>query len=318
MAILGEPLITVVADRSRIEELLDLRRPAEALELVDAALSSGPRDPELLELRVLCLERIGQFEAAIELGRLLLDAHPDLAGVRDRLAPLEAAMAPPTHQTPPSQLRSYATAVPRTTLLSIQQAVHHYHYKGIQLVKSPFDLALYPMLLWELRPRTVIEIGSKCGGSAIWLADLLASFGDEAHVHSYDVVAVRGVEHPGVTFHRGNGQRLEEAIDHSFIESRPRPLLVIEDADHSYETSIATLRFFEPAMAVGEYIVIEDGNLSDIYPEQYPNHTSGPHRAIREFLADHGERWAIDSRLCDFFGYNATAASNGFLRRVAA
>ncbi len=33
------------------------------------------------------------------------------------------------------------------------------------------DLAIYARLMWELKPRTVIEVGTAKGGSALWLAD---------------------------------------------------------------------------------------------------------------------------------------------------
>ncbi len=44
-------------------------------------------------------------------------------------------------------------------------------WKGILFVKGPTEIALYSMLLYELRPKTIIEIGAFNGGSAIWLAD---------------------------------------------------------------------------------------------------------------------------------------------------
>ena len=42
--------------------------------------------------------------------------------------------------------------------------------------------------MWELKPRTVIEIGTAKGGSALWLADQLSIYGVEGfEVHSYDI-----------------------------------------------------------------------------------------------------------------------------------
>ena len=37
-------------------------------------------------------------------------------------------------------------------------------------------MAMYQMLLWELKPKTIIEIGSGTGGSAVWMADLMKSY----------------------------------------------------------------------------------------------------------------------------------------------
>ena len=144
-------------------------------------------------------------------------------------------------------------------------ACHHYRYRGLELVKNPLDLALYSLLLEHGRPRTVIEIGSKAGGSALWFADLLLRLQIDAQ-STPSTFPVRGVKHDNVTFHYGHGRRLDDAMDDEFV------------ADH----------------------------------------TSGPHRAIRGFLCAHPDEYEIDASLCDFFGYNATWCSNGFLRRVGA
>lgn len=76
------------------------------------------------------------------------------------------------------------------------------------------------------------------------------------------------------------------------------------------------MSFFHDHLVTGDYLVIEDGNLSDIYPERYPDHSSGPHVAIRQFLAAHPGEYQIDAGLCDFFGYNVTTCSNSILRRI--
>ena len=66
--------------------------------------------------------------------------------------------------------RRGGSAIPKHLLDSIQRGHFLYTYKGIPTFKNPFDWALYPILLWEVRPKTIIEIGSNQGGSAAWLA----------------------------------------------------------------------------------------------------------------------------------------------------
>jgi len=290
--------------------------PAEALRRAEDAIHQTGETPDLLEARLRALYELGRFETAIGLARRILELHPDRPLAAEYLGWLTENMAPPRLGPSAAAERSYETELPRSVLLRIQQAVHHYRYRGLQLVKNPLDLALYSLLFEEVRPRTVIEIGSKAGGSAVWFADLLLRLGIDAHVHSFDVFPVADVTHPNVTFYQGDGRRLHEAIDEVFVNGLARPLLVVEDADHAYETTSAVLAWCQLWLRQGEYVVIEDGNLSDLYPELYPDHTSGPHRAIREFLAQHGDEYEIDAGLCDFFGYNATSCSNGFLRRT--
>jgi hypothetical protein len=46
-------------------------------------------------------------------------------------------------------------------------------WKGQPIFKTVFDYALVPMLLWDLKPATILEIGSGTGASAVWMADLV-------------------------------------------------------------------------------------------------------------------------------------------------
>src|ERR1700753_4277048 len=95
------------------------------------------------------------------------------------------------------------SAIPYDLLMAIQQGTMAYRYKGRPLLKNPFDLALYPLLLADAGPRTLIEIGSCQGGSAVWFADQAALLGWELQVHSVDVAPPAGVDDPRVHFHRG-------------------------------------------------------------------------------------------------------------------
>ena len=63
-------------------------------------------------------------------------------------------------------------------------------WKGSPLFKTVFDFAILPMLLWELKPASVFEIGSGAGASARWIADILKSFGINGAVYSVDIKPV--------------------------------------------------------------------------------------------------------------------------------
>jgi len=204
--------------------------------------------------------------------------------------------------------------LPKALLKTIQRGTLAYTYKGIPTLKNPFDWALYPMLLWDLRPRTIIEIGSNQGGSALWMADLMRSFALPCHIHSLDITPVVGVQAPGVTFHRGDARDLARAFDSEFMRGTARPMLVIEDADHRPVTTLAVLRFFDLWLGPGELIVVEDGIVTDM--GQAKAFDGGPRVAIERFLAERGADYAIDTRYCDWFGRNVTWNVNGFLRRI--
>jgi cephalosporin hydroxylase len=211
---------------------------------------------------------------------------------------------------------SLGCSLPRAALRTIQRGTMKYTYKGVPTLKSPFDLALYQLLLWEEKPRTIIEIGSKAGGSALWFADILRNFGLEFAIHSIDLQPPdRAI--PGVTFHRGDGRNLSDTLSPEMLQALARPLMVIEDADHKPITTLAVLRFFDRWLHAGEYIVIEDGSLDDIYdPTEAARFEGGPRAAIAEFLRERGSDYEIDTRYCDHFGRNVTWNVNGYLRRL--
>jgi cephalosporin hydroxylase len=206
--------------------------------------------------------------------------------------------------------------LPRQFLEGIQRGTMSYAYKGVPTYKNPFDLALYQLLLWEEKPRSLIEIGSKHGGSALWFADLLRSYGIDYTIHSIDVRPPAGHEIPGVTFPQGNGCNLSATLSAGLLSSLPRPMMVIEDADHRRATTLAVLRFFDPWLRPGEYIVIEDGIVDDLFDgAALAALEGGPRPAIADFLRERGTEYEIDTRLCDYFGANMTWNVNGYLRR---
>ena len=117
-------------------------------------------------------------------------------------------------------------------LLTAQGAPSLMQWRGAPLMKNVFDFAMYPVLIAELRPRTVFEIGSGLGASAIWFADTMALNNIAGQVHSVDRVKAR-LERPGVTFSQGDCSAPDKLFDPELLRSEPHPWLVIEDAHHN-------------------------------------------------------------------------------------
>ena len=90
--------------------------------------------------------------------------------------------------------------------------------------------------------------------------------------------------------------------------------IVIENSGGAGGTTAAVLNFFDPWLHPGEYIVIEDGILSDMRVADL--YDGGPLRAIEEFLTKCAGRYKVDRGLCDYFGRNVTWNVDGYLRRV--
>ncbi len=185
-----------------------------------------------------------------------------------------------------------------------------YTYRGLKCIRYPIDMPLYLLLLQELRPATVIEIGSREGGGAAWLGDMLNVLGISAKVISVDIDKPNPKYQPfNVFFLKADENDLAQIG--ITLAVQPHPWLVINDASHQYAPIMNCLSFLNRFMVKGDYLVVEDGYISLAGMDGNTRH-GGPARAISEFLT-HAKDWRIDARYCDFYGHNATANTNGYL-----
>lgn len=201
-------------------------------------------------------------------------------------------------------------------LTSVQAGVFRTTYRGVRFWKSPFDVVLYLQVLGTLRPRSVIEIGSKFGGSALWFADMISAAGETPRVVSVDLKPPTASNDERISFLAGDALNLGAVLTEEVLAALPRPWLVTEDSAHVEATCTSVLDFFEPRMQSGEYIVIEDGIVADLPDKKYLAYDNGPNRAVAAFLARTQGRYEIDTALCDHFGRNFTYNPNGWLKRL--
>ena len=205
------------------------------------------------------------------------------------------------------------TIVPPRLLTQIQKGTLGYEYRGVPCAKNPFDLAIYLKLLWDLKPGTIIEIGSLSGGSGLFFSDQSRLLGLDTTVWSFDINPVTGMDTPTLRFLEADIHSLSDSALPKILQSAPRPWLVIEDGPHTYSGCKAALAFFHQFLEAGDYIVVEDGNLREL---GYLSLEDGPNRAIKEFMASHAADYEVDRNYCDLFGQNVTWNTDGYLRRV--
>jgi cephalosporin hydroxylase len=183
--------------------------------------------------------------------------------------------------------------------LTCQGAPSLMRWRGTPLMKNVFDFAMYPALIGEIRPRTIFEVGSGLGASAIWFADTLAFNGVAGRVHSVDRVKA-ALDHPGVKFHQGDCSTPDKLFDPDLLRREPHPWLVVEDAHHNVT---AVLEQFHPYLLPGDYLVVEDSDVK--------------RQVLREFTAAHPGDYRVDTRFTDNFGRNATCAADSIFIRIA-
>lgn len=190
-----------------------------------------------------------------------------------------------------------ASELPAWSLITSQGMGSCLRWRGQPLLKSIFDIGIYLMLLQDLQPRTIVELGSGSGASAAWFADTLRSVGVDSTVYSIDLVAPE-ITVPGVIFRQGDCASIDRVFDDIQLPDLPRPWIVVEDA---HANVAGVLRALHNELRVGDYLVVEDSRQK--------------RRELYEFCAL-TKAYHIDAQYTDLFGQNATSAADSIFVRV--
>jgi cephalosporin hydroxylase len=194
---------------------------------------------------------------------------------------------------------------------SIEKGHHKVLFHGIPMIRCPFDYVIYQMLIWEVKPDLIIEIGTNRGGSAYYYATILDAL-DNGTIHTIDIIEMekdqRIIDHPRIKlFTEGFEQYdIEEAKKFSKI-------LVIDDGSHTYEDVKKSLDKFNDLVNLNSYFIVEDGIIDKLGMSK--DYQGGPNKAIKEFLKKN-KSFEIDLKWTSFFGKNATFNTNGYLKKV--
>lgn len=190
----------------------------------------------------------------------------------------------------------------------------HYNvtYKGVPAIKCPFDYVLYQMIVWEVKPDLIIEIGTNKGGSTLYLADLL-ELNQKGEIHTIDLENNKEnpslYNYPRIRLFKDGFKNYDLASLSNFSS-----VLVIEDGSHMYEDTLEALQLFSPFVSKNSYFIVEDGIVTELGLEKKYN--GGPQKAIAEFLKIN-PHFKIDKKWCDFFGPSSTFNINGYLKRIS-
>ena len=193
---------------------------------------------------------------------------------------------------------------------TIDKGHHNVLYRGVLAQRSPFDYVIYQMIISEVKPDLIIEIGTNFGGGALYMADILNNLNNGV-IHSIDITdkcpdIVKC--HPRIKLFHEGFEKYDLGLTKSFGK-----ILVIEDASHIYEDSLAAITKFKDVVTKNSYLIVEDGIIDKLGASKLFN--GGPCKAVRDFLPKNPQ-FIVERRWCDFFGKNATNNVNGFLKRI--
>ena len=191
------------------------------------------------------------------------------------------------------------------------------------MLKGPEDLATLYQVLWHVRPRTIIEIGAFTGALALWMTNSLRRSNIECNVISIDLDLsldpfVKSQQPKNLSFIEGDAKDLGSALSSDFLKEQPHPWLLVEDA-HNYVENV--MDYFHPHLTPGDYILCEGTSPNipaRIVHDDYTYNPLGPVKLQiwKQFVAKHGDTYAVDSFFTDLYGYNVGANWDGYVRRM--
>ena len=213
--------------------------------------------------------------------------------------------------------------LPKSTWRPLTENAYLQTWKGVLLEKDPMQIAAYPMLLGELQPKTIIELGALKGGSGIWLADHLELFGIEGEVYSVDndlsQLDEKAKADSRINFLEGDCREISAVLPTQLLSKLPHPWLVIEDV-HNNLVGILE-HFHNNGLEKGDYLIIEDTNKfmwevwSDWEDQELIQRGYRKMDDLRQWLMKHEDDYEIDTFYQDLYGYNASKNWNSFLKR---
>lgn len=184
-------------------------------------------------------------------------------------------------------------------------------YRGINCVKCPFDYVLYQMIINEVRPDLIIEIGTWNGGSALYLSDTMKNAGIHGEVHTIDienrVQDYQILKDPCIKRFTEGFLNYDLRLTRFF-----KKILVIDDGSHHYEDCLDAFKMFNSIVSLGSYYIVED---SSVNVNGYVDYLGGgPWFSIQKIIEEN-PNFEIDRKWCDFFGTNATFNMDGYLKK---
>ena len=191
--------------------------------------------------------------------------------------------------------------------------INSIRWQGVPIQKNPLDLWIYQEIMFEVKPKLIIETGTLYGGSALWLAQmmhLLHTDGWGWEVLSIDIhPQIGGPAYPRINFIRGSSTSMEvyNTVVH-YVETL-EPVMVILDSDHRANHVLRELEMYSKFVTPGSYLIVEDTDANG-HPI-LPRHGPGPMEAVHDWLPKNPE-FEIDKSREKFL---LTMNPDGYLRR---
>jgi cephalosporin hydroxylase len=187
--------------------------------------------------------------------------------------------------------------------LQIELDKYKYGYSfswcGVPVIRLPDDIIVYQELVWDLKPKVIVEIGVARGGSVILSSSLLHLLGNGGRVFGLDI-DIRTHNRAAIENHSlsENISLIEgDSTSPEVIANLRKQLggelisILVLDSNHTHEHVYNELNSYAELVQVGGYIVLPD-TVIELFPKGYYSSDrpwdvgNNPMTALSKFLRE--------------------------------
>jgi len=202
---------------------------------------------------------------------------------------------------------------------------YNFSWMGRPIIQFPQDIVAMQEIIWQVKPRLIIETGIAHGGSLIFYASMLELLGNDGMVLGIDIDIrahnrVEIEKHP--MFKRIKmleGSSIDENIvmQVQALAKKKTPILVVLDSMHTHAHVAEELKAYAPLVTNGSYLVVFDTVVEDMPDDMFNDRPWGkgnnPKTAVWEFLKS-SDRFEVDKEIENKL--LITVAPGGYLKCI--
>ena len=202
---------------------------------------------------------------------------------------------------------------------------YNYTWLGRPIIQHPEDIAAMQEIIWQVKPRLIIETGVAHGGTAVFYASMLELIGGPGLVLAIDI-EIRSHNRPLIENHPlakrirllESSSVAPEALEAAqSLAEEGGPVMVVLDSNHSHAHVLEEMRLYSPLVTTGSYMVVFDG-VVELIPELWEidrpwGQGNNALTAARAFLAENKDfevDWEIENKLI------ISTAPEGYLKKI--
>lgn len=211
-----------------------------------------------------------------------------------------------------SKMGNSAELREKSIQLTIASNEFHYGYQwewcGVPIIRHPDDIVLQQEIMWNLKPKHVIETGVARGGSLVLSASLMEMVGNQSKVLGLDIQIFPHATEALKSWTVNGRIELVETDSTStvainavkdFLRNTQEPVLLVLDSNHSHKHVLGELQALALILPVGSVVIVADTIIDEMPTDYYLERPWGPGNnpltAVKEFL-DSNLDFQIDQR----------------------